>query len=79
MLMKELAPKVMDRHPALAAVGRWWVWFLVAFLASLLAAFATRSTPVWILAFILAQCAGFARVASRRTKQILKDDKDHVV
>ena len=76
MFMKEFAPKVVARYPALLAVGRWWIWLLVAFLSSLVAAFLLHRLPLWILAFVLAQCAAFARVVSRQTRPALKDDHD---
>jgi hypothetical protein len=69
MLMKEFAPKVVARYPALAVVGRWWIWLLVAFLAALVAAFATHWIAFWIMAYVLSRCAAFARVASRLTPQ----------
>jgi hypothetical protein len=52
------------------SLGRWRVWFFVAFLASLVAAFSTRSILLWMLAFILAQCAAFARAAARRKESL---------
>lgn len=72
--MWALAPKLMGRYPMLRTVGRWWVWFLVAFLACLFAAFTTHSMPLWVLAFALSQCSAFARVAWRQSRAPINEN-----